>query len=60
MVASASLHEKNTFLLYVLVVGVLSGNMSHDDFTTFTAPVDDLSSFFPVSLPALVFVVESQ
>ena len=54
MVASASLHEKNTFLLYVLVVGVFSGNVSHDDITTFTAPVDDLSplSFFFFSPPS--------
>jgi len=53
------LHEKNTFLLYVSVVGVLSGNVSHDDITTFTVPVDDLS-FFPVFLLTFVFVVESQ
>jgi len=54
--ASASLHEKNTFLLYVLVVGVLSGNMSHDDITTFTVSVDDLSPLSPPSLLTLVFL----
>jgi hypothetical protein len=46
VVASASLCEKNTFLLYVLAAGVLFGNMSRDDITTFTVLVDDLSLLF--------------